>query len=128
LRDFEDGWNVVAKIQFLQGSLDVFACYGLFGVFFGDLVGLGGDEGDELNAAFYQEVARIFGKCHARLAGEDVLDDLLDGRCSGSAFTRGKMCGHADLWAATGRRCRQTRGQTWWWNARQQYGVGVELP
>jgi hypothetical protein len=80
LRDFEDGWNVVAKIQFLQGSLDVFARYGLFGVFFGDLVGLGGDKGDELNAAFYQEVARIFGKCHARLAGEDVLDDLLDGR------------------------------------------------
>ena len=57
LRDFEDGWNVVAKIQFLQGSLDVFARYGLFGVFFGDLVGLGGDEGDELYAAFNEEIA-----------------------------------------------------------------------
>jgi hypothetical protein len=78
LRDFEDGWNVVTKIEFFQRSLDVFARYGLFGVFLGDLVGLGGDEGDELNAAFYQEVARIFGKCHARLAGKDVLDDLLD--------------------------------------------------
>ncbi|KAH8645219.1 hypothetical protein IG631_02683 [Alternaria alternata] len=33
----------------------------------------------------------------------------------------------ADLWAATNRRCRQTRGQTWWLGARQRYGVGFEL-
>ena len=80
LRHLEDGWDVVAKIQLFQGSLDVFASYRLLGVFFGDFVGFRRDEGDELDTAFDQEVARIFCKRHARLAGEDVLHNLLDGR------------------------------------------------
>jgi hypothetical protein len=99
----------------------------LFGVLFGDFVGFGGDEGDEFDAAFDQQVARVFGKRHARLAGEDILDNLLDSRWGVLAFTGRYEAENADLWAATSRRCRQIRGQTWWVNARQRMVLALSL-
>ena len=50
----EDGGDVGAEVEFLERLLDVLAGYRLLGVLFGDLVGLGGDESDELDAAFDQ--------------------------------------------------------------------------
>ena len=52
----------------------------LLGLLLGDLVGLGGDEGDELDAALYEEVAGLFGEDAAARGGEDLGDDLLDRR------------------------------------------------
>lgn len=82
LRNVENCRHVVAKVELLQRCLDMFACYCLFGVLFRDFVGLGRDEGDELDAAFYEQVARVFCKRHARLAGQNVLDNLLHGCCN----------------------------------------------
>jgi hypothetical protein len=44
--------HILPESQFLQRFRDVLARDGLFGVFLGDLVGFGGDHGDELDAAF----------------------------------------------------------------------------
>jgi hypothetical protein len=76
----EDGGHVLAKVELLEGGLDVFAGDCLLCVLFGNLVCFGGDEGDELDAALDEEVARVLGKGHARLGGQNVLDNLLDGR------------------------------------------------
>jgi hypothetical protein len=92
----------------------MFACYCLLRVLFGDFVGLGGDERDELDAAFYKEVARVFREGHPRLGGEDVLDDLLYGGCDAIScqYILNFAVSTYPL-AATSRRCPQTRGQTW---------------
>lgn len=82
LGDFKDRRHVVAKVELLEGGLDVLACYRLLRIFLGDLVGFRGDEGDELDTALDEEVARVFGKGHARLAGQDVLDNLLHRGCA----------------------------------------------
>ena len=81
LCNVEDGGHVVAKVELLESSLDMLAGYGLLGVLFGDFVGLGRDEGDELDAALNKQVSRVLSKGHAWLAGEDVLDNLLHRRC-----------------------------------------------
>ena len=93
----ENGGHVVAKVELLEGGLDVLAGYRLLGVLFGNLVGLGGDEGDELDAAFNEQVARVFGKRHAGLAGEDVLDNLLHRGWAARVSTGlgGRVCGRA---------------------------------
>lgn len=56
------------------------AGYGLLRLLFGNLVGFGGYQGDELDAAFDQQVARIFGKSNSVVVGKDLIDDLLDSR------------------------------------------------
>jgi hypothetical protein len=68
LRDIKDRGHVVAEAELLQRSLDVLASYCLLRVLLGNLVGFGGNECDELNAAFNQEVARVFRKGRARFA------------------------------------------------------------
>lgn len=80
LRNIEYRRDVVAKVEFLQCCLDMLAGYCLLRVLFGNFVGFRGYEGDELDAAFYKEISRVFCKSHTRLAGEDVLDYLLYGR------------------------------------------------
>ena len=54
--------HVVSEAQILQRPLDMFACDGLLRFLLADIIRLGGDECDELDAAFDQEVAGIFGK------------------------------------------------------------------
>jgi len=88
LGDLEDGGHVVAKVEFLERCFDVLACNRLLRVLFGNLVGFGRDEGDELDAAFNQEIARVFGKSHAGLAGQDILDNLLYSRWGALAVVR----------------------------------------
>ena len=51
----------------------------LFGFFFCDLVGFGGDEGDEFDAALDEEVAGVFGEGDTRGGGEDLGYYFLDG-------------------------------------------------
>lgn len=50
-----------------------------------NLVGFGGDESDEFDAAVYEEVAGVAGKGDAGFGGvvrgEDFGDDFLDGCC-----------------------------------------------
>jgi hypothetical protein len=89
----EDGGHVLAKVELLEGGLDVFAGDCLFGVLFGNLVGFGGNEGDELDAALDEEVARVLGKGHARLGGQNVLDNLLDGRWGTVSISVGRAAG-----------------------------------
>lgn len=80
--------HILAKIEVLQGFGDVLARDGFLGVFLGDVVGFGGDHGDELDAALDQEVAGFFGEGHGLrvfrggFGGENFVDDLLD-RCWG---------------------------------------------
>jgi len=121
LGDVEDGRHVVAKVELLEGGLDMLAGDRLLGVLFGDFVGFGGDEGDELDAALDEKVARVLGKSHARLAGQDVLNNLLDRGCRVVSLgfrVVGVCCGRACPLAATSHRCRRIRDQTWWERAR----------
>lgn len=117
LRDLEYGWHVVAKVEFFECCLDMFTCDGLLRVLFGDFIRLGGNERDELDAAFNEEVSGIFGEGHARLAGEDVLDNLLYGCCDTVRGLHEPMRRMTYPLATTDRRCRRTRGQTCWENA-----------
>jgi len=55
----------------------MFCGNGLLGFLLGDLVGFRGDESDELDATFYEEITSIF--CKGEVVGEDLLDDFLDG-------------------------------------------------
>ena len=52
--------------------------YGFLGLFFGYLVGFGGDKGDKFDAAVDKEVARVAGEGNAG-SGEDFGYDLLNG-------------------------------------------------
>lgn len=80
MRDLEYRGHVFAKVQLLQRCLDVLARYCLLCVLFGDLIGLGGDERDELDAALYEQVPGIFRERHARFRRQDVLHNLLHRR------------------------------------------------
>lgn len=87
VRDSQHLWHVLRETELLEGLGDVLAGDGLLGVLLGDLVGFGGDHGDELDAALDQEVAGLLGEGHGLaafvggLGSEDFVDDLLDGGC-----------------------------------------------
>jgi len=106
LGDLEDGGHVVAKVEFLERCFDVLACNRLLRVLFGNLVGFGRDEGDELDAAFNQEIARVFGKSHAGLAGQDILDNLLYSRWGALAVVR--------VWGGARHKVGRGRKRTLW--------------
>lgn len=59
----------------------MFACDCFLGFFFADVIGFGGNQGDELDAAFHEQVASIFGEGLAGRGRQDLSDDLLDRRC-----------------------------------------------
>lgn len=73
--------HILGKAQLTQGLVDVFGRDRLLGLALGDLVGLGGDEGDELDAAVDQEVTGVFAKGDAGVVAEDFGDDFLHGCC-----------------------------------------------
>ena len=73
--------NVVSKPKFCERFLDVIHRYCLLCLFFGDIVGLGRDQGDELDAAFNEEVSGISGEDLTIGMGKDFCNDLLDGCC-----------------------------------------------
>lgn len=66
LRDSKDVGNVVAETEITEGALDMFAGDSLLGFLFADVVGFGGDQGDEFDTAFHEEIAGIFGESLAR--------------------------------------------------------------
>ena len=71
--------NVLLEAEVLESLDDVFCRNRLFCLFFGDLVGLRGDERDEFDAAFDEEVAGVLSE--GKVVGEDFLNYLLDRRC-----------------------------------------------
>lgn len=83
LRRLQHGGHVVGEAELLQRLGDVVAGDGLLGLLLGDLVGLGGDEGDKLNAALYEEVAGLLSEDAARGGGQDLGYDLLNRCCGG---------------------------------------------
>ena len=79
-----DGKNVgyvIGKTQISQRSFNVLAGNGLLRFFFTDVVGLGGDQSDKLNAAFHKQVAGVFRERLAGGGGKDLRDYLLYCRC-----------------------------------------------
>lgn len=74
--------DVVCKAKIPECFLDVFACDGLLGFLLADIVGLGRDQGDELDTAFHQQIARVLGEGLAHAGRKDLGNDLLDRRCS----------------------------------------------
>lgn len=56
------------------------ACNCLLGFLLANVVGLGGDQGDKLDAAFHEQVARILGEGLTGGWGQDLGDNLLDCR------------------------------------------------
>lgn len=80
-RRLDDGGDVLGEAELLQGLGDVVAGDGLLGLLLRDLVGLGRDERDELDAALDQQVAGLLGEGDAVGGREDLGDDLLDRRC-----------------------------------------------
>ncbi|KAL1843912.1 hypothetical protein VTJ49DRAFT_6855 [Mycothermus thermophilus] len=61
-RRLEDGADIIREAQLFQGLDDVVAGDGLLGLLLRDLVGLGADERDELDATLYEYVARFLGE------------------------------------------------------------------
>ena len=73
--------NVVGKPKFRECFLDVIHSYCLLCFLFGDIISLGRDQGDELDAAFNEEISCISGKDLTIRWGKDFCNDLLDGCC-----------------------------------------------
>lgn len=71
--------NVVGKPKFRECFLDVIHSYCLLCFLFGDIIGLGRDQGDELDAAFNEEIPCISGEDLTIRWGKDFCNDLLDG-------------------------------------------------
>jgi hypothetical protein len=77
--DREHILDVLGEAQLAQGLVNVLGGDGLLGLVLCDLVGLGGDQRDELDAAVDEQVARVLAKGQARFVAQDLADDLLDG-------------------------------------------------
>ena len=69
---------VLREPQLSECLVDVVGRYSLLGFFLGNLVGFGGDEGDEFDAAVDEQVACVPGEGDAG-GGEDFGYDFLDG-------------------------------------------------
>lgn len=79
-RDGKDILNVIAESEITQSPLHMLTGDSLLRFLLADIVGLGGDQSDELNAAFHEEVARVFGEGLPGGRREDLCDDFLDRR------------------------------------------------
>lgn len=80
--------DVIREPELLESLGDVVACDGLLCLFFGDLVCLGGDECDELDTAFDQQIASFFGESDTLLCGQNLGDNLLNSRYEESQWMR----------------------------------------
>lgn len=69
----------------------MFRSDGFFGFALCDFVGLGGDKGDKLNAAFDEQVAGFLSECHAGTDAEYLGDDLLNGGCSEACISSDRV-------------------------------------
>jgi len=78
-RRLDDGGHIIGEAKLLECFGDVVAGNRLLGLLFGDLVGFGGDEGDEFDTAFYEEIASFLGEAAAAGRWENFCDDFLDG-------------------------------------------------
>ena len=77
----QDGRHVVRKAQLLKSLCDVIAGNCLLGLFLADLVGLGRNQSDELDTAFYEQVSSFFREGHAGGAWQNLAHDLLNRGC-----------------------------------------------
>lgn len=80
LRDGKDILDVIAETKITQSPLHVFTGDSLLRFLFADVVGFRGDQGDELDAAFHEEIARVFREGLPGGRREDLCDDFLDRR------------------------------------------------
>lgn len=72
LRDGKDIGDVIGETEIAQRSFDVLAGYGLLRFLFADVVGFRGDQRDELDAAFHEQVSGVLGESLAGRCGEDL--------------------------------------------------------
>lgn len=79
-RNSQDIGDVVTEAEIAQGALDMFAGDRLLGLFLADVVGFGGDQGDEFDTAFHKQIAGIFGESLTGGGREDLGDDFLHRR------------------------------------------------
>lgn len=111
-RHIQNLLHVFLETELLQRLLDVIARYSLLRFLLGDVVGFGGYEGYEFDAAFDQEVAGIFGECEAGAGGEDLGYDLLD-RCCVISFRVSvlftQVCGESNESTLRYKRSRTSR-------------------
>lgn len=54
--------HILGEAQLLQCLIDMLCCDGFFGLALRNLVGLGGNEGDELDAAIDEKIAGVAGE------------------------------------------------------------------
>lgn len=78
---FKHSGHVVGKAKLLEGLCNVITGNGLFGLLFGNFVGLGRNEGDEFHAAFNQEISGLFCESYSPVWWQDFTYNLLDGGC-----------------------------------------------
>lgn len=80
-RYLQDVLDVIAKTQLLERLLDVLTGNGFLGLLLSNFVGFAADHGDELDTAFYKQIAGISGESDAAVGfgGEDLGDDFGDG-------------------------------------------------
>ena len=74
-----DRRNVILKAKLVERLDDVVTRNRLLGLLLRDLVRLRADEGDKLDAAFYEDVASFLGEGDAGRPRQDLADYLLDG-------------------------------------------------
>lgn len=77
---FDDGGDVISKTKLIKGLRDMIARNGLLGVLLRDIVGLGGDKGDEFDTALDEKVTRFLGKVDSHRGRQDLAHYLLNGR------------------------------------------------
>ena len=76
---FENCRNVIREPELVERLDDVVAGNRLLGLLLRDLVRLRADEGDKLDAAFYEDVASFLGEGDAGRSRQDLADYFLDG-------------------------------------------------
>lgn len=62
LRHGKDILDVIAESEITQSPLHMLTGDSLLRFLLANVVGLGGDQGDKLDAAFHEEIARVFGE------------------------------------------------------------------
>jgi hypothetical protein len=71
--------HILAKSKLFKRLRNMLTSNSFLAFFFGDLVGFGGDEGYEFDAAFDEQVAGVFSEGETGGGGQDFGYDFLDG-------------------------------------------------
>ena len=71
--NLEELRDEVLVVQLFESTLDVLEGNGFFGLLFGHVIGLGGEEGEEFDTASYQQVNAVFGEGEGGVAEPWIL-------------------------------------------------------